>query len=234
MHRVVHPELLPQLPPADPRARRARADLRRVNFLMGHAGIRSRVLRRHYDESDFRARPLRWIEIGAGDGVLLLPLARSWAARGGTAEVTLLDRQNFVSAETLRTFTALRWCVTNVATDVFSALEQPGPVVDVMGANLFLHEFPAPALRALLRLVAARTNLFIACEPRRSRVTLLAARLLGLVGCNQISRHDGVVSVHAGFTGNELSALWPADSEWELCEQSLGCFSHGFVAKRIT
>jgi hypothetical protein len=232
MRRVVKPELLDDLPPSDPRAIGSRADLRRVNFIMGHAGIRSRALRRHYHETDFRSRPLRLIELGAGDGTLLLRLARSWAARGVVAEVTLLDRQNFVSAETLRAFAALHWSVTTVAADVFNWLEQPAPVVDVMFANLFLHEFPDHPLRTLLRLAAARANLFIACEPRRSRLTLTVARLLGLVGCNRISRHDGIVSVRAGFAGAELSALWPAEAGWELSEQAVGWFSHGFVAKR--
>lgn len=232
MRRVVNPELLDGLAPADPRAVRSRADLRRVNFIMGHAGIRARALRQHYDETDFRARPLRLIELGAGDGTLLLRLARSWSAQGVAAEVTLLDRQNFVSAETLRAFAALHWSVTSVATDVFTWLEQPAPVVDVMFANLFLHEFPDQPVGALLRLIAGRTNLLIACEPRRSRLTLTAARLLGLLGCNHISRHDGIASVRAGFAGGEISALWPAAPGWELREQSVGGFSHSFVARR--
>lgn len=232
MRRVVAAELLVGLPATDPRAVRSRADLRRVNFLMGNTGIRSRALRHHYQETDFCSRPLRLVELGAGDGEVLLSLARSWSARGVIAEVTLLDRQNLVSAETHRTLAALHWPATSVVTDVFSWLEQPAPRVDVMFANLFLHEFPDQTLRALLRLISARTHLFIGCEPRRSRLTLAAAQLLGLVGCNRISRHDGIVSVHGGFVGAELSALWPASSEWELSERSAGCFSHCFIAKR--
>lgn len=232
MQRVVNPELLDQLAPADPRAIGSRADLRRVNFIMGHAGIRWRALRRHHREFDFHTRPLRLVELGAGDGTLLLRLARSWSARDVRATVTLLDRQDLVAAETHRDFAALHWSVTTVTTDVFAWLEQPDHSVDVMFANLFLHELPNQTLGRLLQLAALRTNLFIACEPRRSRLTLAAARLLGLLGCNRISRHDGIVSVHAGFADHELSALWPADHDWELREQPVGWFSHGFVAKR--
>jgi hypothetical protein len=119
-----------------------------------------------------------------------------------------------------------------VANDVFAWLEQPFPAVDMMIANLFLHHFSDELLKALLRLAAARTNLFIACEPRRSPFALTASRLLSLIRCNVITRHDAVVSVRAGFVGRELSARWPADNQWQLSEQSAGWFSHCFIAKR--
>ena len=45
MHaRVLEPEWLDELPPQDPRAVRSRADLRRVNWLMGNARLIARVL----------------------------------------------------------------------------------------------------------------------------------------------------------------------------------------------
>ncbi|GDY19378.1 hypothetical protein LBMAG56_07230 [Verrucomicrobiota bacterium] len=232
MHRVVEPEILDDLPPTDPRAVGSRGDLRRLNFIMGHEGILTRAFRHHGEVAAFRSRPLRLVELGAGDGTLLLRLARRWAALGVTAEVTLLDRQNLVATETRRAFAALGWSVAGVATDVFAWLEQASPRVDVMLANLFLHHFPDPALAALLRLAAARTNLFLACEPRRSPLALAAARLLGLLGCNRVTRHDAVVSVRAGFAGRELSALWPAGAGWETSEHPAGVFSHGFAAKR--
>lgn len=231
MRRTVEPELLDDLPPADPWAVGSRVDLRRLNFLMGHAGILSRSLCRQLDETLVRARPLRLVELGAGDGTLFLQLARRWSARGVTAEVALLDRQNLVSAETRRAFAALNWSVESVAADVFTWLEQPSPAVDVMLANLFLHHFHDERLTALLRLAAGRTNLFLACEPRRSTLALTAARWLGLIGCNGVTRHDAVVSVRAGFTGSELSTLWPAEG-WVAGEHPAGLFSHCFVAKR--
>ena len=231
MRRVVEPEILDDLPSADPRAVGSRGDLRRLNFIMGHEGILTRAFRRHSEAVSVRARPLRLIELGAGDGTLLLRLARRWAARGVTAEVTLLDRQKLVSPETRRALAALDWSVETVATDVFAWLEQSSPPADVMLANLFLHHFPDPALAALLRLAAARTNLFLACEPRRSPLALTGSRLLWLLGCNGVTRHDAVVSVRAGFAGRELSALWPADAEWKTSEHPAGVFSHCFVAK---
>jgi len=239
MHRVVEPELLDDLSPADPLAIGTRGDLRRVNFLMGHAGILTRAFCRHLDNNSISSQPLRLVELGAGDGTLLLKLARRWSALGITAHVTLLDRQNPVSEKTRDGFTAFNWSVESVATDVFIWLEQSSPPVDVMLANLFLHHFPDNSLRTLLRLAAARTNLFIVCEPRRAPLALDAARLLRFIGCNTVTQHDAIVSVRAGFVGNELSALWleregqPRHGRgWQLTERPAGLFSHCFVAKR--
>lgn len=232
MHREVEPELLDDLPSDDPRAVGSRADLRRLNSIMGHAGILSRAFRGQLDGTLARPGPLRLVELGAGDGTLLLQLARRWSALGVTAEVTLLDRQKLVSAETRRAFATLNWSVENVATEVFLYLEQSAPAVDAMLANLFLHHFPEKELRVLLHRAAARTNLFIACEPHRTSLALAASRLLWFMGCNAVTRHDAVVSVRAGFAGKELSALWPADAGWRLSERPVGGFSHCFVAKR--
>ena len=232
MQRVVEPELLDNLPPADLRAVGSRADLQRLNIIMGHTGILSRAFRNRLEVTAFRSRPLRLVELGAGDGTFLLRLAHCSAAIGLAADAMLLDRQNLVSPETRRAFAALNWSIESATTDAFAWLKQPVPTVEVMLANLFLHHFPDELLRALLRLVAARTNLFIACEPRRSPLALAASRCLWLIGCNGITQHDAVRSVRAGFLGRELSALWPVDNQWQLSEQPAGLFSHCFVAKR--
>jgi len=232
VHRVVETELLDDLPKGDLRAIGSRADLRRLNLVMGHAGILWRGFRTQFRETPCRLRPLRLVELGAGDGTFLLRLARRLVVLGVTAEVTLIDRQKLVSAETHRAFAALNWSVKSATMDVFTWLEQGGPPVEVILVNLFLHHFPDKLLGALLRLAAAKTNLFIACEPRRAPLALNASRLLWLLACNRITRHDAVVSVRAGFAGRELSALWPADDKWQLREHSAGLFSHCFVAKR--
>lgn len=232
MRRVIESELLDELLPADPRAVGSRADLRRLNFLMGHARILSRAFCHYLAKTPCRSRPLRLVEPGAGDGTLLLRVARRLATLGVTAQATLLDRQDLVSAETRRAFAALNWSIESRVTDVFTWLEEPFSTVDVMLANLFLHHFTDKPLAVLLRLVAAKTNLFIACEPQRSPLALTASRWLRFIGCNGVTRHDAVVSVRAGFAGHELSALWPSDTKWQSSEQRAGLFSHCFVAKR--
>ena len=232
MRRVVEPELLDGLPTADVRAVGSRADLRRLNRVMGHAGILARALRGQLTEAAFRLRPLRLVELGAGDGTLLLRVARRWSALGVTAEATLLDRQALVSGETRRAFAALNWSVESVATDVLTWLERTDCGADVMLANLFLHHFQERELQALLHRVAANTRLFVACEPRRGPLALTASRLLGLMGCNAVTRHDAAVSVRAGFAGRELSLLWPKGAGWNSRERSAGLFSHCFAVSR--
>jgi hypothetical protein len=107
MRRVVAPELLDALPPGDPRAVRSRADLRRLNFVMGLAGILARACRRHLEDKLIRSRPLRVAELGAGDGTLLLRVAGRLPAQGVAAEATLIDRRDLISAETRGAFATL-------------------------------------------------------------------------------------------------------------------------------
>jgi hypothetical protein len=97
--------------------------------------------------------------------------------------------------------------------------------------NLFLHHFDDAALALLLALAAPCTPLFAACEPRRGALARAGSRFLWAIGCNDVSRHDAVVSVRAGFRGAELSALWPREG-WTLRERPAGLFTHCFVATR--
>jgi len=116
--------------------------------------------------------------------------------------------------------------------DVFEFLEAPGRALDAIVANLFLHHLTDHDLRRLFALAAVRAPLFVACEPRRSRPALWASHLVGLIGANDVTRHDSVVSVRAGFTAQELSAAWPAGPGWTLHEKPEWPFSHLFVARR--
>jgi len=38
--------------------------------------------------------------------------------------------------------------------------------------------------------------------------------------------------VRAGFSGGEISTLWPDKQNWRLTEQRAGAFSHLFVAQK--
>ena len=228
--RRIEPEWLDELAADDPRAIQSRADLRRVNALMGTTSLITREFKRNIPAGSSKIIA----ELGAGDGTLMLRLARKIATWRKDVQVVLLDQQDIVSPETLGGFHPLGWRAESVVTDVFTWLEQPTEqVYDVIIANLFLHHFDTERLALLLSLAAQRTRLFIACEPRRSSLAFLGSHLLGLVGCNDVSRHDAVISVCAGFSGQELSALWPASSAWVLQENAYGLFSHCFVATKI-
>jgi len=227
--RLVEPEWLDELPADDPAAIRSRRDLRRVNAWMQHSCIIARLL-----EASFRERSPRLIvEVGAGDGSLMLALARRLAPRWKQVKVLLVDRCHVVSHETVAEFERLEWPLETVRADIFDWLAKPfDGEADVMMANLFLHHFHPERLKMLLRQASERSGLFLACEPRRSGVAMAGSRLLGLIGCNAVSRHDAVVSVRAGFTGRELSGAWPKDNGWDVQEGPAGLFSHYFLARK--
>ena len=227
--RVVRPELLDKLADRDPVALRSRNDIQLLNRLMGHRGALLRLLR----GVSWPTPPRYLVEIGGGDGRFLLRLAQQLALHWPGVNAMVVDCKNVVTNETACGFKQLGWRLEVVTQDVFAWLRQVRPdSLDVTLANLFLHQFAEPELAELLRLAAERTRVLAACEPRRSRFALAGSRFLGLIGCNAVTRHDGLVSVQAGFAGHELSRLWPAGERWRLHENSSGLFSHAFLADR--
>ncbi len=228
MKRIVQPELLDTLSPLDPRAVRSRRDLRRINRLMQNHVVMALALEK-YSKG---LAPRRIVELGAGDGKFLLAVVKKISPHWPGVEVALLDRQRNVTPETLAEFAGLGWRADFLVTDVFdwpANRETPEIVI----ANLFLHHFEDARLAELLRLISGRTKLFIAIEPRRAVWPLLCSRLLGAIGCNDVTRHDAVVSVRAGFSGNELSAWWPDQNNWRFTERLSGLCGHMFVAHKI-
>jgi hypothetical protein len=225
LERVVEAEWLDSLPPHDPRAQRSRADLRRVNFLMGNAGHLTRALRFAFSENQRPAR-LRVADLGAGDGALMLRVARRLGCEG---ELTLVDRAPSARTED---FERIGWRATIAREDALAFLRRPGRRFDAIVCNLFLHHLEPEELRRLLEAAARRTAFFVACEPRRSGLALQASRLLGLLGCNAVTRHDARASVRAGFHGQELTASWPRGRGWQLAERPAAPFGHLFSAQR--
>ena len=229
MERDVQPELLDELPADDPRAIQSRKDLRKINAWMGHAGTVSRLLSGALGNRP----PQSIVELGSGDGTLLLKLAKRFASRWKPSRVVLVDRQPAVTAATRNAFASLGWPVEFAEMDVFEWLERSTAAsTDVTLATLFLHHFVDRDLQTLLHRIAAHTRVFVACEPRRSGLALAATRLLPVIGCNHVTRHDARISVRAGFSGRELSRLWPSGELWQLQERQAGPFTHCFLAQR--
>ncbi|OJU10853.1 MAG: hypothetical protein BGN85_11760 [Alphaproteobacteria bacterium 64-11] len=218
------PELLDTLPPADPRALASRRDLVLINLLMRQRGLMAGALRR-------MAPPRRLADLGSGDGRFLLSLARRLAPRWPGVEVLVVDRQPCMDTATRDRIRALGWHCEVVAGDVFDVLD--GLDADTITANLFLHHFGDDALARLLALAAKKTRAFVACEPRRAPSALAAARLLFLLGCNDVTRHDAPASVRAGFRDRELSHLWPDALNWHLREYRGFPFGHVFAARHV-
>ncbi len=228
MRRRLEPEWLDELPAADPRAVRSRRDLGRINALMGHASFVAGALRQLFPTQ----APRRIVELGCGDGLFAWRVARRVAGIWPGVEVIGVDQAPCVAAPTRERFQDLGWSFKFVEADIFDWLgrNETGPI-DAVVANLFLHHFPEPELRQMFAAVASRGSAMVACEPRRSLWALGASRLLGLIGCNDVTRHDAVISVRAGFAAEELSRFWPGEPGWELSERPHGSFSHLFVAR---
>jgi hypothetical protein len=225
LQRCLVPELLDLLPPDDPRAIKSRRDLALINAIMRQSALMAGALAR-------LPGPRVVADLGSGDGRFLLSVAKRLARRWPRVTVLICDQQDIVSDRTRAEFGALGWNCEVRRGDIFDTL----PDADIITANLFLHHFEDNALSRLLALAAARAPAFVACEPRRNGFSLLGARLLWALGCNDVTRHDAVASVCAGFNGLELAALWPQDGaalRWRLEERGIFPFTHLFAAHAL-
>jgi hypothetical protein len=223
--RQVQPELLDQLPPDTPAARRARHDLRRINALMGNASIIARELNARQPPGE----PWQLVDLGGGDGHFAWRVIRRLAPRDGT--LVVVDRQPAISPEMLARMAQLGWCVSVVQADALEWLRS-AEAPPVWMANLFLHHLHEPQLRGLFAAARTRASLVVACDPQRSATALWMVRLLALVGCSGVTRHDAELSVRAGFQDRELVRCWGDDAGWKLDEGLAGWWSHRFVAAR--
>jgi hypothetical protein len=219
MRRRVEPELLDHLPADDPAAIASRRDLDRINWIMGQHRMIAQELR--------RLGPITQItDLGGGDGRFLARLARRLPM---PCEALIADQKDILGTGTKTALAAQGWRTRTLQGDIFETLPMIAPGAVII-ANLFLHHFPDHALATLFALIATRARAFIACEPRRSPFALLGAHGVVFLGANPVTRHDAVASVRAGFTGSELTALWP--SGWTCREEGRFAFSHLFVAVR--
>ncbi|MBC7958147.1 MAG: hypothetical protein H7Y33_20035, partial [Cytophagales bacterium] len=146
MQRTVSAETLDHLAPEDPAAQRSRRDLMRVHRAMRSCAIVARGWRALWPARSLIG-PLKILEIGAGDGTLLLAVARSLAPQWPPVQLTLLDRQDIVSAATLAGYAELGWVVRVEVADVLDWAVQPSaemasgkssPTWDLISTTLFL------------------------------------------------------------------------------------------------
>lgn len=252
--RVVAAETLDGLDESDPAAQRSRRDLRRIHVAMGTRSIVTRALAAMIDVRDGNprggndgnirpaaARPLRILELGAGDGRLMLGVAGALQPRWPAVEVTLLDRQSLIEPATIESYATLGWNATPRIVDVLEwadtaandSADDPAARWDLIVSTLFLHHFEGAAFERLLAAIARRADRFFACEPRRAPLALFGSHLVGALGANAVTREDAVLSVHAGFRDVELSTAWPGSAaDWRLQEYPAGLFSHCLRAER--
>ncbi len=239
--RIVAPETLDHLAADDPAAMRSRRDLRRVHRIMRTASIVANAI--GASKALRRPEPFRVLELGAGDGTLMLRVARAIGRVDAAVQLTLLDRLALVEPVTIDGYARVGWRAEATTADVleWAAASTPGRAStastgkrwDLIIANLFLHHFQGRELQSVLRAIATRSDRLFACEPRRARLALVAAHLTGLIGANAVTREDAVLSVHAGFHADELTATWKSfETGWTVREYGAGLFSHCFDARR--
>jgi hypothetical protein len=212
LNRVIVPELLDSLSPADPRAIRSRKDLGWIDLFLGN----SRWLVRQLEGQS--PVPARVLELGAGEGALCRRINASLPSATVTG-LDLIGRPEHLPA-------AVQW----KRGDFFETL--PDCAADVCVGSLILHHFPDGALRELgIRLRSFRTIAF--CEPLRSRLPL-ALSALSCAFMGEVTRHDMPVSIRAGFRLGELPALLGLDSKnWKLTESSHWRGSVRLIASRL-
>lgn len=205
----------------DPRAIRSRRDLARINAVMGQSRIMAKALAQF-------PPPRLVADLGGGDGRFLLSVARR-LKQWRDVKAVVLDQQAIVSRQTQSAFGELGWSCEVIQGDIFETLPRFAP--DIVTANLFLHHLQDLELKQLQGFIAARAGGFVACEPRRSPFALLGAHLVFALGANDVTRHDAVASVRAGFATRELSALWPRGEGWTLNERGVFPFTHLLAAR---
>lgn len=193
--RVVVPEILDGLSFDDPRALRSRRDLRAINALMGNERwIRRRLAKQeNYDKVS---------ELGAGGGELLNELVRR--AR---------DCRGFdLQPRPVRLLETVAWSQG----DFFETLAQDDAPIVV--GSLILHHFEDEQLAALGRILAKKRVLVFA-EPLRSRLALSQGYLV-YPFVSEVTRHDMLVSIRAGFVKGELPAKLGLTEGWTWRERA--------------
>jgi hypothetical protein len=199
LERVIIPEILDSLNPADPRAIRSRRDLRWIDLYLGNSRWIVRQLKK-------QTSPPAWIiEIGAGEGDLCRKVQTSLPSSTVTGLDLIQRPANLPSG--------IQW----IGGDFFQTL--PNIDADACIGSLILHHFSNEALRELgVRLQAFRSLTF--CEPLRSRLSLFLSKLSSSF-MSEVTRHDMPTSIRAGFRPGEIPALLGLDSKkWCFRESS--------------
>lgn len=206
MQRILKPEILDSLSPDDPAAQHNRRDLRIINRIMGNPRWFQHIL-------PSLTRPgERVLEIGAGLGELHRLL---------TPDVSKLDALDLWPAPADWPRTS-RWHQADL--NRFDRWED----YPVVFGNMIFHQFDSLALQTLGARITTHARVLVACEPARHPLWQgLFALLCPLIGANHVSRHDGHVSIGAGFVRDELPVLLgldPALWEWQARTNWLGAY----------
>lgn len=194
MKREVLPEILDELDGGDPRAIRSRRDLRLINALMGNERWIERTLKRAPGE--------KVAELGAGRGELLNRMAgKGWSCRGYDLQP---EPNGLVEGAS--------WS----AGDFFESL--PREAAPVIVGSLILHHFQDEQLQQMGEVLRDR-RLLVFAEPLRSPLALAEGYAL-FPFVNDVTRHDMMVSIRAGFVKGELARKLGLLEGWNWTEKA--------------
>ncbi|HEY9156133.1 MAG TPA: hypothetical protein VIM69_13440, partial [Opitutaceae bacterium] len=186
------PEILDNLPADHPDAIQSRADIRAFNRALGNWRWFSEVLPKHTQPGE------KILEIGSGTGELCARLERDGLWADG---LDLAPRPPDFSA-------TRSWHQT----DLFR-FEEWADYPVVIG-NLVAHHFDTAQLAALGERLNRHARVIVIGDLRRGRIQqYFFAALARSLRANYVSRHDGWVSVRAGFRGKELPQMLGLDPE---------------------
>lgn len=197
MKRIVQPEILDSLPFNHPDALLNRRDLRNIHSCFRTFSWFSKTLAKNLKKFNFTPAIL---EMGAGEGDLIRFLEK----KGNKIDGLDLAPSSSGRSE------ASHWFQSNIFT--FPDWND----YPVIMANLILHQFQDTELKTLGERIQ-QSRLCIFNEPLRTQFHQVTYRgFARLMGMNHVSRHDGEVSIQAGFYQQELPLLLGLkNSDWE-------------------
>jgi len=193
MTRIVVPEILDSLDSDDPRAVRSRRDLKFINtFMRGEQWILNEL-----EKLNFK----KVIELGAGEGWLVNQI-KSRFPNAEVLGIDLVARPDTVNS--------------NVEWHCGDVMEYQGYDGDtVVVANLFIHHLSSEQLQILGEKLSGLKSILFA-EPLRAKIPKVMGRVFFPI-INDVTRHDMIVSIEAGFKKGELPTLFPKMDWTESC-----------------
>ena len=171
----------------------------------------ARIVRRFLDAETAGRRsssPLRILDIGSGSCDIPLAMSRWARANHIPLHITCLETAaHAVAIARMRLEKAADPAVQLVQQDAF--FHQPDEPYDLAVASMCFHHFSNEQILALVQRLRGfvRGSLLIN-DLRRSPLSCLGAGLLLAVSGSPAGvRHDALLSIRRGFTGNELGML---------------------------